>query len=164
MKNYFQGTEESPYHISIGAVVLNDENKVLCHYFGNQLKESDSRYPANFYILMRETIEPGESIEQALARGLQEEFSATAKMERYVGSQVYFIGKDNKIEKTTLYFLCRLETLSKERNLNDLESKSELRWEDIDVLIGKMKVQYEREKLPDLDESPILERVKGMLL
>ncbi len=48
MVNIFQGTKEHPYHVSVGAVVLNHENKVLCHYFGDQLKKENQQYPSKF--------------------------------------------------------------------------------------------------------------------
>jgi hypothetical protein len=109
MANYFQATKERPYHISIGAVLRNQEGKVAAHYFDNfslpGFGDAD-----DFYLLMRETIEPGETIEMALARGLMEEFGATARLQKYIGSIVARFPKEGVIiEKTTLYFLCELE-------------------------------------------------------
>jgi len=38
------------------------------------------------YLLMRETVEDGESLYDAVARGLQEEFGLSGEVERYLGS------------------------------------------------------------------------------
>lgn len=69
MKNYFQGTLDHPYHISIGAVVKNTEGKICCHYFDSLTHKSVGTL-TDFILLMRETIEPNETIEQCLMRGL----------------------------------------------------------------------------------------------
>lgn len=87
MNNYFIGTKENPYHLSIGGVLKNAEGKICCHYFDHISHPAFGAYD-NFYLLMRETIEPGESIEQCLHRGLSEEFGATAELKSYLGSIV----------------------------------------------------------------------------
>ena len=76
--NYFQSSQEFPFHISVGAVLRNKQGEIACHYFDtfSHLGESAE----DFYILMRETIEPNETIEKALARGLKEEFGAEAQI------------------------------------------------------------------------------------
>ncbi len=33
MAHFFKGTKEKPYHLSVGAVFINDEGLVCCHYF-----------------------------------------------------------------------------------------------------------------------------------
>ena len=87
MKNYFQGTVENPYHISIGAIVKNDEGKIACHYF-KTITHKDIGTMENIFLLMRETIETNETIESCLTRGLLEEFGMRADLKSYVGSIV----------------------------------------------------------------------------
>lgn len=127
--NHFQRSKEYPFHVSIGAIVIDKDKKVACHYF----KELD--IPAlgkaeDLYLLMRETIEPGESIEQCLARGLQEEFGAKASMRHYIGSIVsrFSLAKEGStVEKTTLYFLCDLVSFDPSRRKDgDPERGSEI--------------------------------------
>ena len=156
MTNYFQGTKESPYHISVGAVLINDEGKVCCHYFEKQ----------EVYILMRESMELGEKIEDTLHRGLKEEFGAEAELIDYLGSNIinYSLEDNTIVQKTTLYFLCKLKNINVSlRSKDDSESGSEIQWKEIDFLISKFKTQNERLNRNDLDESEILERVKKKL-
>jgi len=108
---------------------------------------------------MRETIEPGESLETVLARGLMEEFGATATLHSYLGSIVSHFPKDSvSIEKTTLYFLCDLISINPAlRSTEDEEDGSEIQWNEPSYLISKMKEQRARIEREDIDESKILE-------
>lgn len=167
MKNYFQGNSEHPRHISVGAVVLNDKNEVCCHHFDSTKGKYEGYWKEtgleNFYILMRETIEPNETLEQALHRGLMEEFGIEAELIDYFGSiQSHFKSKEAEIEKTTLYFLCKLvdQDLSK-RSKGDVEFESQIEWHTPDFLIPIMKEQAIKYDRQDIDESSILEKIKN---
>lgn len=156
MKNYFIATEESPFHLSIGAVLINKSNQVCCHYF--------KKYDA--YILMRESIEAGELIEETLHRGLMEEFGAEAEINRFLGSETTrFFRNETPVQKTTLYFLCTVINQDEDkRKSDDFERESELKWLDIDFAISKMKGQNQRLMREEADESEILERAKKFIL
>jgi len=168
MNNYFQGTKNSPYHISIGAVVRNTEGKICCHYF-NELTYSTIGTLSNLYLLMRETIEPNEKIEECLARGLMEEFGMKASLNSFVGSivshfpvMVDSLDTGVVMEKNTLYFLCDFVSIDEShRNSEegDIEAKSEIKWMDPEDLIIKMKEQGKRLGREDADESSVIERV-----
>lgn len=164
MQNPFQGTPSSPYHISIGAVVRNAEGKICCHYFDFFTHEKMGTF-TDFVLLMRETIEPGESIEGCLARGMMEEFGMKAEMKSFVGSIVSkfnIANTDILVEKTTLYFLCDFVSIDESlRHADDLESKSEICWMDPQELIAKMKEQGARLGREDVDESVVVERAVG---
>lgn len=160
--NYFAASKDHPYHVSIGAVMRNAEGKICCHHF-DKLDVKSIGVFEDLYLLMRETIEPGESIEQCLHRGLMEEFGATAKLITYIGSkQDRFKIKDTdvEVEKTTLYFLC--DCISQDelkRKEGDEEASSEIRWMDPAELAGFMKAQCVKYGREDADESVIVERV-----
>lgn len=160
MRNHFQGTRENPYHISVGAVVRNQNGEICCHYF-KSLSHPTRGIFEDFYILMRESIEPDETIEQCLARGLREEFGMSATLESFLGSVIsHFPIGDSKIEKTTLYFLCSPIADDKyERKADDIESQSEIKWLKPAELILKMKEQAVRMGRDDVDESKILETI-----
>ncbi len=168
--NHFKGTKEKPYHLSVGAVILNDENKVCCHYFEKMTLRKVFEDYKDFYILMRETVEMGETLEQALHRGLFEEFGVTGDIVTFLGSikSEYILGGAT-VEKTTLYFLVNMKTFQPElRSLEDVEKESEIQWQDIDFLISKMKNQGLRPRVQpglsdwsSLDESSMLERVRA---
>jgi len=158
-ENYFQGTKESPAHISIGGVLRNDKGEIACHYFE---KFTHFGKEANdFYLLMRETIEPNESLETCLMRGFQEEFGAQAKIVQFIGSIVCTAPKgDFEIEKTTLYFLCDLISIEEsKRKDDDPERGSEIRWMRPEDVIPKMREQAIRLRRKDVDESSILEKL-----
>lgn len=149
--NPYKGTKEHPHHISVGVILVNSENEVACHYYGEQTIRN---YPKNFYTLLHESLEANENLEDAVTRGLKEEYSMKGTLERYVGSIVTWFDRDgSKVEKTVLYFLSRLLSID-ERDLSDPESISEIKWMNIDELISIMKTQGED------DESKILEDVK----
>jgi hypothetical protein len=165
MSNLFRGVPESPYHLSVGAVLYNENNDVACHYF-SEFQAADQGKLDDFYILMRETIEAVESVEGAVLRGAKEEFGATGEIKRFLGTLVTkFLRGDTWIEKTTVYFLvksCGFDS-NYERDPNDDESKSVIQWQSINFLIEKMKEQGMKYERTDLDESIILERAKKFL-
>lgn len=61
MQNIFTGRDESPYHLSVGGVVINASNQILCHHF-----PVSERNPDDLYILMRESVENEETLEQTV--------------------------------------------------------------------------------------------------
>lgn len=162
IQNYFQGSAGHPYHISVGAVVKNAEGKICCHYFDTVTHKSVGTLN-DLYLLMRETIEPNETIEQCLARGLREEFGIVANLNSYIGSivsQVQIKDTDKFIEKTTLYFLCDFVSMDESlRKKEDIEATSKIVWLDRKELITKMKEQGVRLQREDADESKILENI-----
>jgi hypothetical protein len=156
------GISEFPYHISVGAVLLNDKNEVCVHHFDSAtLEGKTAKY---FYILMRETPEPDEAIIETLHRGLFEEFGATASVMHYIGPLVCEVDYKHLKEKTTLYFLCRLiDQDINDRAKDDAESNSVIEWHNIDFLIEKMQIQGRETGFADIDESKILQRTKQLL-
>jgi hypothetical protein len=168
MNNYFQGKQNSPYHISIGAVVRNNEGKICCHYF-DEITHPTVGTLSNFYLLMRETIEPNEKIEECLARGLMEEFGIKATLNSFVGSivshfpvMVDSVDTGVVMEKTTLYFLCdfiSIDESHRNSSEDDPEAKSKINWMDPQELIIKMKEQGKRLGREDMDESAVIERI-----
>ncbi len=157
--NIFRATPEYPYHISVGAVVVNEKNEILCHHFdeinvhGVLIKD--------LYILMRESLELGETLEEAVARGLQEEFGAKGEILSSLGVIVAQHHDRGFLEnKSTLYFLVKCTELNPEnRAKNDIEAGSKLAFYGRDFLISKMKDQGKDLNRTDLDESKIIKRI-----
>lgn len=163
MSNYFISTEDRPYHLSVGAVVLNDRDEVLCHHFSDLTIDGQAAH--DIYILVRETLEQGETLEHAVHRGLFEEAGVKAKIKTYLGSILSTFPRGAVVsEKTTVYFLCNLESMDQlHRDVNDPEAGSNLVFLPTDDLAEKMKTQRKRYHRTDLDETNILERVKKHL-
>lgn len=151
--NYFIGDKTSPYQISVGGVVINDEGKIYCHHFSNVTG-------GDMYSLMRETLKPNDTLESALVRGLKKEFGLEARLITYIGSIVSsFINWEGvEIEKTTLYFLCREPKIVDEHPQREsFEMKpSVIEWHPPEFLIEKMETQEKLTKRSDFNESKVL--------
>lgn len=152
--NYLQGTKESPYHISVGAVVVDSKNRVLVEYFENHGVFS------NVYSLMRKTVQPDETLQQTLVRGLKEELNIEGELTSYIGSKVtnedWFEDDPTPIQKTTLYFLVNVH----DNNTNVTENTY---WIEIDELIAKYEDQAKRIPHTDFHEADILKRARVTL-
>lgn len=162
MKDLYKHQADNPFHISVGTVLINDKGKIRVHY------KTMGTTPEEFlhtmggleeaYTLMRESIENGETIEEAVHRGLREEFGADGEVVKYLGaiSIPELRARTRTFEKTTLYFLVKIKE-EFERPVDDGESHTELRWEEPEFLIRKMKQQGVAADRGDLDESKIIE-------
>ena len=144
---------------------MNNEGLVACHYF--ERFRSNQGPVENIYLLMRETIEPGESIETCLARGLKEEFGAIGMPRQFLGTIVsHFPNKqDILVEKTTLYFLVDcLQINQEDRDTEGEESKSKVCWLTIDELKQRMVDQSRRyPERTDFNESIVLDRARAII-
>lgn len=158
---FFQASKEQPYHLSIGSVLFNQDGLVACHHFKEILGHKD------VYILMRESMENGETPLMTLQRGLMEEFGATGQPIAFLGSLVGHLPDPRlPFEKTTLYVACQLiDWNPAERNADDPESGSIIEWLEPEVLITLMEAQgvifHHR---ADADESEMIRRALPYIL
>jgi len=155
--NYFIGNKTRPFHLSVGAVVLNDNDQLLCYHF---VIPKDKK---EMYSLMRETVEPTTSLEDNLRKGLMEEFGVQALIIGFLGTiESHFENWEGvEVQKTTIYFLCRLDKsrpLVKPSKPGIFEGETgHIEWHEIHFLIEKMKNQFDLYQKTDYDESIILE-------
>ena len=167
-RSILQGAASHPYHLSVGAVLVNDQNEVVCHYVREPLAGApgEYRHAGNFYLLMRETPHAGETFEETLHRGLLEEFGATGEIVMFLGSQQGIFKADAfELKKTTIYFLVRMTSLDeKKRNKDELEGKGDIVFLPLTECIAKMKAQWERLHIETLNEAEIVERAKSFLV
>lgn len=156
MKSIFEATKENPYHVSVGAVVLNNDNLVCT------LRYKNFKGFGEIYTLMRETVENDESLSRALHRGLQEEYGITGNIVRYMGSLVGSFFRDEVlVEKTTLYFLVQMVEIDKSLTTEHVIGEGvEIEWLSVDFLILKMKEQEIKTGWSSLNESQILAKVQ----
>lgn len=154
-KSFFQASHPHPYHLSIGAVLFNQNGRIACHHFNEILGFKD------IYILMRESMEDDESPLITLHRGLKEEFGATAQPVAFLGSLSGYLADPHlSFEKTTLYIACQLIQWNPEnRDLSDPEAGSTIEWLDPTILISLMERQGIRfQHRADADESEMIRR------
>ncbi len=158
--HYFIGTKRSPYHFSVGAVVFNSKGEIYCHHFPKDNTHLD------FFLLMRETVKPYESLEEALARGLKEEFGVMARVVGYLGSleSSFQNWEGVRVQKTTLYFFC-VSTTQNSKWITSAETRtghfgkgSILEWRTGRWLMAQMRKQGKQMKRTDFDESEIVKR------
>ncbi len=165
MTSLYQAKRIAPFHISVGAVVVNEEGKILVHKRNRE--NATEQFADNFtdrneiYLLMRESLEDNETLKQAVLRGCREEFGVEGIVTKYLGdlqATIHAGGNDKAWEwqKTTLYFLVTWKGVLQERQ-QDNESFSVLEWHDPEFLLEHMRGQGGEERR-DLDESEIIKR------
>jgi ADP-ribose pyrophosphatase YjhB (NUDIX family) len=152
MSSLFQHTPQNLFHISVGAVLVDKDGRIRVH------KRTKEKTPPKYedalgglpemYVLMHESLENNETLEEAVHRGLREEFGASGELSRYLGSIQATIkspaGYD--FEKTTLYFEVFL-TEEGERPEDD-EAYTELLWMEPNELLTIMHFQGVHAKHP----------------
>lgn len=145
MDNYFAWSQTNRQHLSVGAVILNSEGKVLVHKLARI---------GNKYFLPKKTHSNGAALEQTL-HSTEVETGYKIYIEKYLGSRqsTFPDDKANSVNKTTLYFLCSVVEQT-QRDPRDRDADSELIWIDRQELIEIMQEQGSKEN--DLDESKIL--------
>jgi hypothetical protein len=153
--SFFRHSAQNPYHLSIGAVLFDDQGRIACHHFQEIFGYRD------VYILMRETMKGTEPPFVTLARGLKEEWGATAEPVAFVGNLSGMLPEgDFHFEKTTLYVVCKLTHWdSQERDVADPEASSVIEWIEPEKLILLMQEQGDRFRHQvDVDESEMVRR------
>jgi ADP-ribose pyrophosphatase YjhB (NUDIX family) len=161
MRTRFQHPEASPYHISVGVLLYNNDGKVLAHKRIPETTPEQFIYTlgglSEVYTLMRESLEENEPLETAALRGIQEEFGATGAVEKFLGTIVGEIVPKvgDPYEKTTLYLSVRLLELGS-RPTDDGEAHTELVWMEPQELLKKMEFQGKNTTRKDIDESKIV--------
>jgi len=176
MKNPFIGTPEDPFHMSVGVVLLNEKNEVIVHKYdleSNEALRSTIKRSVGvseriqFYSIMTETPEDGETLMETAERGLIEEFGASGDFMHYLGTTVGTFkrfGSDILIEKAAPFFLYKMTSLDEsKRDPNSMESKSEIVAVEMDALINILEKQDEAIHRTDLVYAPIIERAKKLL-
>ncbi len=164
MSSIYQHTAANPFHISVGAVVVNDKGEILVHKMQKKDVPADMLQAFNYdsiqkdeiYTLMRETLEDGEVLTDAVMRGVHEEFGIEGTVEKYLGSiQAKAFAWDKEFEKTTLYF--QVGVITQNERPKDEEDFSILEWHAPEFLIQKMQEQGQSMNRTDLDESKIIQ-------
>lgn len=161
MENFLNQSPGSPTHISVAAVLRNPEGKLLCHFFKKEDLPHESEGKSDLYLLMRESLHLGETLEAAVARGLMEEYGAEGTVIDFLGTIIsHFPCSDDHmimVEKTVLYFLVDFISLDEsKREAGAVESHSTLLWLTPEELLEKNMTQAARYIRTDIDDSKII--------
>ena len=161
MKNFLNQSVDSPTHISVATLLRNDEGNILCHFFKKEDLPDESEGKSDLYLLMRESLHLGESLEDAVHRGLMEEYGAEGNVTDFLGTIVsHFPSSQDStvtIEKTVLYFLVDYISLDEsKREEGAVESRSKLLWLTPADLLEKNIIQAARYSRTDIDDSKII--------
>lgn len=122
-----------PYHLSVGALVFDDERNICVHrYESHNAPEGILHLFGGLdvvYLLVRETVHDNESLETAVLRGVSEEFGVIGEVDSFLGTLIAEVRDVDgwSFEKTTPYHSVR-KIGDGERDVEDEENFSELVW------------------------------------
>lgn len=158
----YKATHSSPYHLSVGVVVMIKDGKVVCHKVNNgEIKDG--------YILVRSSLNDQETPEEAVHRAIKEELGSSGEISAYLGSKTtvdewwHEINDPKEVEKTTLYFLVQETSRTKRENWKgNVEGESEIAEVNTDFLLTQMPKQAKEVGWSDLDESEIIKRATSV--
>jgi len=160
-KFYKYQLPEKPFHISVGAVLFNDNHEICLHHFYKKDTPENLHFLVDYmdecYHLMRESLEGNEPLHDAVLRGIKEEFGATGVVERYLGSKIDQIQQPDgsTFQKLTIYHAVRLQDLGV-RIKSDAESKTKMEWLSAEAALKIYDNQCSLTKRPELDERVII--------
>ncbi len=164
MDNLYSYSRRNPYHVSVGAVLFNNRGEVCVHRYLSTDFPNDVKHLSGgldeVYILMRETLHDGESMSEAVLRGIEEEFGAKGVVEKYLGALISNVddGDDLIFEKTTLYHSVRLQRVGLKRDETEIENRSKLLWLAPSDLLSIMEKQVSLTTREELNETEIIRR------
>lgn len=165
----FSATPSNPYHLSVGAVFIDESNQIICHKYPKVGNEKIG-YFENLHILMHESLEDNETIEKTLDRGLMEEFGAKGEIICFLGVKQFKdkwfgeIGKERVVEKNIVYFLVRLIEMDESKRIHDHpEFKSEIIRISMYNLIQEMRKQKNKYHIDEFDSSEIIEKAAAYI-
>ena len=162
-KAFYQNTLPQPFHISVGGVLFNDDYDICVHHFFKKDIPEQLHFLADYqdeiYHLMRESLEGDESLQDAVLRGLKEEFGIEGLVDKYLGAKIDIITGPNQrpFEKLTIYHSAKLTSQGERLNF-DIESRSKMEWYSPQDLLKIFEAQTVKTKRPELDERVIIER------
>jgi ADP-ribose pyrophosphatase YjhB (NUDIX family) len=115
-----------PTHsIGAGAIIFNQHQQILV------IREKIATSPG--FKLPGGHIELGEKISEAIVR---EVFEETGVNSEFVGIQGFASKKVFRFGKSNIYFLCRLNALTEEINIQDIDEIAEAKWCDVETFIN----------------------------
>lgn len=140
-----------PTHsIGAGAVIFNQEHQILV------IREKIATSPG--FKLPGGHIELGEKISDAIVR---EVFEETGIHSEFIGIQGFASKKVFRFGKSNIYFLCRLNALTEDINIQDIDEIAEAKWCDMsDFINDTNNSAFVREIVKELKDAEGLQLVE----
>ncbi len=163
MSKFYQHTLPQPFHISVGAVLFNNQHEICLHHFYKKDVPEKLHFLADYldevWHLMRESIEGNDPLQDAVLRGVQEEFGVIGEVDKYLGAKIDTITGPNQepFEKLTIYHSVKLIEFGERSNI-DAENKTVMEWHSPQAALEIYREQASKTTRPELDESIIIER------
>jgi len=161
---FYQYGLPQPYHISVGAVVFNDQYEICLHHFFKDKVPERLHFLSDgldeIWHLVRESLEGDESLQAAVLRGVQEEFGITGRVEKYLGAKIDVITGPQKIhpfEKLTVYHAVRAIEYGERPDIDE-ESRTVMEWHSPAQAREIYRQQASLTTRPELDETIIIDR------
>jgi hypothetical protein len=150
MENYYAWNEEHKVHLSVGAVLVNEEGKLLVMY----LARTDAKY-----FFPTKTHELGRSLEASLDL-IPEKIGLNFTINKFIGTTQgeFLVPGDERVMKTTLWYLCTPgDEVVRDPEQRDIDA--ELRWmssEELDPIFAE-----QANISSDYDQRPVLEMLEA---
>jgi len=162
MSNFYQHNKSQPFHISVGAVLFNENYEICTHHFFTERLPDNLKFHAGglneYYHLVRESLENNETLESAVLRGVHEEFGVVGEVDKYIGAKEDVItGHGYDFQKITLYHSVKLVRFEERPDI-DAENHTLMEWYTPKELLKIYDKQVSQTDRPELDERIIVER------
>ncbi|GAB4158044.1 MAG: hypothetical protein Fur003_1800 [Candidatus Dojkabacteria bacterium] len=161
---YYQATPERPYHLSVGGVVYDFEKD---RYL---VMEREIPEGITLTYFPTETVEPKESLEASILRGLSEESGLHAEIITHIGAMiakdVWFseIDQPTEVSKTIIFFLLKpIKQDDTLRKADDEEKDAKVVYYNYEELLKIFNKQYETTGMNFFAFSEILQRAQDLI-
>lgn len=156
--NYYGATPDRPYHLSVGAVVLNADNDVICLHYPSIDGIKD------IYKLPTGTVHKGETLEDTLHRRCREELGCSVKIITFLGTQITRdvwwgeLGTPTPMEKSVMFFLAKAVT--EDSKLTTADENYEVKTKGFSFLIESLQTLKVKDGMRDFNQAEMIIRAK----
>lgn len=162
--NIFGAAIDRPFHLSVGVVVLNAENDILCLHYPDIDGQKD------IFVLPNKTAKPSETLVDTATRAAKQELGCDIRLVTFLGSTRTEdswwgeLGTPTKVEKNVLYFLAVATQQHPDiaKNENEKEGR-EVTTKTFGFLIERMNNIALKDGMRDFNHAEIVIRAQKWL-
>jgi len=162
--NYFGLTLDRPFHLSVGGIVLDQNNNFYCLHYPqiDELKD--------VYVLPNKTVRKEEALEAALRRGMRAEIGCEIKLITFLGTLVTQdtwcgeINQPTSMEKSVVFFLAKAISFNEKAAQAENEKEHrDIQLQPLAFLVEKMEHLQVKDGMRDFNQLKILLRVRDWI-